>query len=483
MNNTATSSLASAIQTYFRNVADKRDPIKTDMVDQKTVGAVSGRNVTMPSEASVKLKANKANKHILHVIHKVSNGVLTLNTVFPFQQVTLPTTGSGLNTVNVAVITPASSSKHERTQGANVDNKAIAFGNSNFPAFSRLFNSDSLNGATIVGNLTETYIPKLTKTWTEPYFNQAVKGLVGDLADGSISVGTAINHITLRFWEALKVIEADKEMNDADRSAKMKSYWEQYQVLFASWLEKGYLDKSLAMYAEPNSVDPDVSAYLGTHSVLDELNPSKIHSREGETSFLPEVNKGYISAIILGDETDEEGKFKFGIYKASATNRDSLETLTEQAEIEKTVEVCTRRVQITDGAGNTLKIQVRVRDESYGVDSKPIKNSRAFYNIPVGSAVEIRGKLVFRMVKQGSLAITAEVQTTNKFQVYGSQNSIIGDLTTSDAVELTSTDLGDSFFDIIGQGDLLGASQDPAPSDEKQPEGVAPSDTQSDDNM
>lgn len=485
MNNIATNSLAHAIQNYFRNVADKRDPIKTDMVDQKTVGAVTNRSVTMPSEVSLKLKANKGQKHILHVIHKSANGVLTLNTVFPFQQVTMATQGSGLNTVNVGVITPASSAKHERAIGTNVDNKALAFGNSNFAAFSRLFSSNTLNGATIVGNLTETYIPKLTKTWTEPYHKE-VKDLSPDLSNGKVSVGTAINHITLRLWEALKVLETAKNLTDAQRSERIQKFWNDYQTVFNDWVNKyNYLDKSLAVYAEPNGVDPDVSAYLGIHAVADELNPAKIYSAEGETSFVPEVNRGYISAIVLGDETDEEEKFKFGIYKASASNREELETLTDEEEISKTVEVCTRRVLITDGAGNTTKVQVRVRDESYG-PKNIIKHSRSFFNIPVGSTVEIRGKLNFRMVKAGSLAITAEI-VTNKFKVYGAQNAIVGDIVTNDIVELNEASLTDSFLDIIGEADVLEATDNTQlhnSDDLQQPDtGVVPSETQSDDNM
>ena len=82
-----------------------------------------------------------------------------------------------------------------------------------------------------------------------------------------------------------------------------------------------------------------------------------------------------------------------------------------------------------------MKVQVRVRDQSYGSDSKPIKLSRSFFNIPVGTPVEIRGKLQFRMVRTGSQAITAEV-VANNFKVYGAQNMIIGDLTTTDSLAL-----------------------------------------------
>lgn len=475
--NTATNSLAEAIRSYFGPVADKRESIKTTMVDQKTVGAVSSRSSLMPSEVALKLKANKANKHLLHVIHKASNGVLSLNTVFPFQQVTLNNQG-GLNTVNVGVITPASASQHERTVGSNVDNKALAFGNSNFAAFARTFASDLLNGASLSGNLTETFIPKLNKTWTQPYHTK-VKGLPED-----VTVGHAVNHITLLIWSTLKAIEADTKLTDSDRDTKIQKFWAEYQTIFNDWLARGYLDRSLAVYAEPNGVDPDVSAYLGINATADELNPNKIYSKEGETSFLPETNKGFLTAIILDDKTDEEGKFQFGIYKVQSGNREELTTLEDEEEISKSVEVCTRCVQITDGAGNTLKVQVRVRDEVYGAGSKPIKLSRTFFNYPVGSVIELRGKLQFRMVRSGSQAVTAEI-ISNKFKVYGAQNMIVGDLSTSDSQELLNVEnVGESFMDMIGgdSSEFLTTNSDQ--TSEAQPQdSVQPTETQTDDNM
>lgn len=475
--NTASNKLSEAIRTYFGPVADKREPIKTTMVDQKTVGAVSARSSLIPSEVALKLKANKTNKHLLHVIHRASNGVLSLHTVFPFQQVTMGNQGN-LNTVNVGVITPAANSKHERTVGANVDNKAIAFGNSNFAAFARTFASSLLNGASISGNLTETYIPKLNKTWTTPY-HTAVKNLPPET-----TVGQAINHITLLIWSTLKAIEADTKLIDSDREKKIQQFWNEYQAVFKDWLAREYLDRSVAVYAEPNGVDPDVSAYLGINAPSDELNPSKIYSQDGETSFLPEVNKGFLTAIILDDETDQDGKFKFGIYKVAAGNREELITLDDEEEIAKTVEVCTRCVQITDGAGNALKIQVRVRDQSYGSDSKPIKLSRSFYNIPVGTPVEIRGKLQFRMVRAGSQAITAEV-VANNFKVYGAQNMIIGDLSTTDSQELLEvSEVPESFMSMISDGnaDLLNASAEQQDG-QSEPNSVQPTETQTDKNM
>lgn len=476
MNNKPQTTLSSAIKDYFGAVADMREPIKTDMVDQKVVGSVSNRNVLIPSEVSLKLKANKSNRHILHVIHKVGNGMLTLNTVFPFQQVTHNINGSGLNTVNVGVITPASSSKHERSTGPNVDLKSIAFGNSNFGAFARTFSSDLLNGCSISGNLTETYVPKLKETWIQPYH-----GKVPGFGDKIPSVGVAINHITLLLWKMLKSIESDTKLKEAQREEKIQQFWNEYQVVFNDWIARGYLDTSIAVYAEPNSVDPDVSAYLGITAAADELNPAKIYSEEGETSFIPEVNKGYLTAIILDEETDDEGKFQFGIFKASST-RDNLVTLTEEDEIANTPEVCTRRVLIQDGAGNPVKIQVRVRDEVYG-SNRPIKLARSFWNIPVGSPVEIRGKLQFRMVKSGSQAITAEVVAT-RFKTYSAQNMIIGDISTADADELLSTaEAGDSFFSILGDTETLESQTNEALAASTVDETIQPSETLSDDNM
>lgn len=475
--NTAQGKLSEAIRTYFGNVADKREPIKTNIVDQKTVGSVSSRSALMPSEVALKLKANKSHKHLLHVIHRAANGVLSLHTVFPFQQVTLNNNGT-LNTVNVGVITPASSSKHERTVGSNVDNKSIAFGNSNFAAFARTFASQLLNGASISGNLTETYIPKLTKTWTQPY-HAPVKGL-----DSKATVGQVINHITLLIWSTLKAIESDSKLIESDREKKIQQFWNEYQTVFKDWLTREYLDRSLAVYAEPNGVDPDVSAYLGINAPSDELNPSKIYSADGETSFLPEINKGFLTAIILDDETDQDGKFKFGIYKVAAGNREELVTLEDEEEISNTVEVCTRCVQISDGAGNNLKVQVRVRDQAYGVDSKPLKLSRSFFNIPVGTPVEIRGKLNFRMVRTGSQAITAEIISSN-FKPYGAQNMIIGDLTTTDTQELLdASEIPESFMSMITDGDAQQFVANPDQDQEQnEPTGVQPSETQTDENM
>lgn len=476
MNTKTLTTTASAIKDYFGAVANKREPIKTDMVDQKVVGSISNRNVLIPSEVSLKLKANKANRHILHVIHKVGNGMLTLNTVFPFQQVSHSLTGSGLNTVNVGVITPASSSKHERATGPNVDLKSIAFGNSNFAAFSRTFSSNLLNGCSISGNLTETFVPKLKEVWTQPYHDK-VPGFDKDIP----SVGVAVNHITLLLWSMLKQIESDSKLKEAQREEKIQQFWKEYQVVFNDWIARGYLDSSIAVYAEPNGVDPDVSAYLGITAAADELNPAKIYSEEGETSFTPEVNKGYLTAIILDDETDDEGKFQFGIYKANST-RDNLIVLTEEDEIANNAEICTRRVMIQDGAGNFVKIQVRVRDEVYGA-SRPIKLARSFWNIPVGSPVEIRGKLQFRMVKSGSQAITAEVVAT-RFKTYSAQNMIIGDISTADADELLNTvEAGDSFFSILGGTNTLEAQTNAALHPDPVDETIQPSETLSDDNM
>ena len=448
--NTATNNLAQAIQGYFGNVATKREPIKTDMVDQKVVGAVSNRNAVIPSEVSVKLKANKTHKHLLHVIHKASNGVLSLNTVFPFQNVTPSIQGSGLNTVNIGVITPASSARHERSLNANdVDNKAIAFGNSNFSAFARTFASTRLNGCSIVGNLTETFIPKLTKTWTEDYFEKVI--LTKGKEARQLTVGQALNVLTLKAWEELKNIEANTKLTNEKRAEQFELFWTGYQNLFSEWIRRGYVDKSIAIYAEPNGVDPDVSAYLGIIAPADELNPAKIYSLEGETSFLPEINKGYFTAIILEDETDETGKFQFGIFKTNLRAREELVTLEDEEEISKTVEVCTRRVQITDGAGNPVKVQVRIKDQVFGANSRPIKHSRAFYNIPVGTPVELRGKLTFRLAKEKSQAITVELVVSN-YKVYGAQNMVIGDLTnTEDASQLSNTD-DVSFFEMLGSG-------------------------------
>ena len=65
--NTAQGKLTEAIRTYFGAVADKREPIKTNIVDQKTVGSVSSRSALMPSEVALKLKANKR-KNIINEI-------------------------------------------------------------------------------------------------------------------------------------------------------------------------------------------------------------------------------------------------------------------------------------------------------------------------------------------------------------------------------------------------------------------------------
>lgn len=473
--NVAESKLAKAITTYFGSVADKREPIRTTMVDEKTVGTVSNRNFLIASDVSVKLKANKANKHLLHVIRRNATGILSLHTIFPFQNTTLNRRGTGLSTANVAVITPASSQQHKRSIGA--ENKAIAFGNSNFAAFARLFSSQSLNGATIVGNLTETYIPKLNKTWTQPY-HTTIRNV-----EGTLTVGQAINHLTLLFWSTLKAIEADSKLTDADREKKIKEFWDQYQSLFKDWIVRGYLDTSLAIYAEPNSVDPDVSAYLGVSSPTEELDASKIHSLEGETSTVAKVNRGYLSAVILADEADDEGKFKFGIFKQNAANKDDLVTLENDEEITNTPEVCTRRVLIVDGAGETLKVQVRVKDETYGENSRPIKHSRSFYNLPVGTPVDIRGELTFRLVRDGSQAITAEVEST-KFKAYATNNMIVGDLTTVDNQDFTVDPDSTNFLEMIGaNADTLLANAPEQNQQEIEQTGVQPTETQTDENM
>lgn len=461
-----TTVLANAVTKYFGTaLADKRQPIKTDLVDQKIIGAVAGRTNVMKSKYNAVLKANKG-QGILHVILKATNGTLSINTLFPFTDTRLNRRGTGTNSVGVYALTSSSSSEYERSLTNQQDApKALVFGNGNLPAFGRLFASERLNGSKLSGELTQAYIPTLGSVWAKDYFEV--------IGGKQLTVGNAINSITLKIWSTLQNALLDTTMTEVDKQEAYAKTWNTYQNLYKVWISKGYLDLSTVLYSKPNSVFPVVAAFLGTTSTADELNVQKIIGTEdGRTSEMPILNEASLHAIILDDEQDEYGKHQFGIFKLATLSADNHETLEDEDEISKTAEIATRAVMIFDGAGKQLKARVRVVDEVYG-NSKPVKHSRSFFNLAVGSIVHLDGELTFRTLKEGSQAVIAEIECDGDFMgAQANTNMIVGDIATSDMEEIDLTQL-------TLDADVLTATQ----PESNEPAPVLQSDTQSDDEM
>lgn len=459
--------LADAIVKYFgADLADKRQSIKTDLVDQKIIGAISARTNIAKSKYCASLKANKANSSILHTILKAGNGTLSLNTLFPFQDVQLNRRATAVNTVNLFVMTAASSGEYERSVNASSDApKSLVYGNGNIAALGRLFASERLNGADLRGDITTTYIPTLPSIWNGPYFEP--------IGGREITVGQAINIITLKIWKNLQATLASEALTEVDKQEAYTKAWNTYQNLYNVWISKGYVDMSTVLYAKPNGIKPDVAAYLGTTSTSDELNVQKIMgTSDGRTSSVPEMNEGNFHAIILDDEHDEYGKHQFGIFKLATLSAENHDVLEDDEEISKTPEIASRAIQIFDGAGKSLKARVRVVDQVFG-SSKPVKTSRSFYNLAVGTVVHLQGNIHFRTLKEGSQAVVAEIEVEDFMASTVNQNMILGDILTSDTME--DFDLSS----LTSELDFVPTNQDPVPTEQV----PVPSDTQSDDEM
>ena len=152
-------------------------------------------------------------------------------------------------------------------------------------------------------------------------------------------------------------------------------------------------------------------------------------------SYLPDINRGYMMAIVTDAITDSSGKFQYGTYPASIRTQEDLMTITDETEIKNTPEVTTRELSITDGAGNTVLVSARMRDTRSGSGSNRTlnKRSRAFADIPVGSQIIILGcKVAPKYSKEGTQAIRFELSDMN-YKVINStaSNLVVGDLTST----------------------------------------------------
>lgn len=459
--------LASSMKAIFGALVNRRDDVRTDIADQKILGAVAGRTNIIKSKSALSLKANKTHASIMHYIQKAGNGTLSLHTLFPFQDTRFNRRGTGITTVNMFVSVCASSSPYEKSVPNKPDApKSLAFGDGNIAALARLFASDRANGADIRSDFTEAYVPILNATWDSPYFEKH-----GDIQR---TVGQAINLITLKFWLDIQNVQDNARLSDADREEQYSKMWTQYQAYTKLWAQKKYIDMSVVAYAKENAIKPDVAAYIGTTAAADEINPQKIiGTPEGLTSKEPQMNEGYFHAILLDDEVDEYGKHHFGIFKLATLTADNMETLTDSEEIAKTAEICSRSIMIFDGAGRQLKARARVSDKTYGSNTPPIKTSRSFHNLPTGSIVHIQGDVAFRTLKEGSQAIIVEIESEDYIPSGSNQNMVVGDITTSE-VDLEAFTLSDP------TAMLLNANEEtPAATTQD----VIPTNTQTDDEM
>lgn len=426
-----------ALNKYFgEKLANKRDNVHTDLADVKIVGSAAHRNMQIPTMVCATLKADKRNNNHLMLINKAVNGVLSLNVVFPFQHVDFNTMGNGIITDTVFVQVAASSGQYQRViNGSNTELKGIANSNGNLTRLSTIFESKILNGATIIGSITDGYIPRLNNVYALQYHDMINGEVVG--------VINAINRITLSIWNKIKGIE-ESSMVDADKQIAYKVEWDRYLSFFEVWKDRNYIDVSNVIYASENSVEPVCAAFLGTRSSAPELDTNKVYGTINGSSYVPKVNRIFACGIISPATHSENGKFEYGIFKAErGENRVVLE---DNDEISRTVEVCTKELYITDAIGRELTVQVKARDIQYGVGSKPIKLSRRLANEPVGSMVQLNGILKFRPVREKSQAVKFEINLIDQ-QTYGIQhNAIVGDIDTSDAV-MFNTD-GDSYLDL-----------------------------------
>lgn len=459
--------LVTSMKAIYGNLVDRRNDVKTDIADQKILGAAAGRTNVIKSKAALSLKANKANACIMHYMKKAGNGTLSLHTLFPFQHTGFNRRGTSYSTVNLFVSVGASSSPYGKTVPNRPDlPKSLAFGDGNVAAMARTFYSERLNGIELRNDFTEEYVPILNTVWDSPYFEKH--------GERQLTVGQAMNFTTLKLWLNIQDVKDNTKLSDADREEKYLAIWNQYQTFQKLWVQYKYLDISTVAYAKENAIKPDVAAYLGTTAAADELNPQKIiGTPEGLTSTEPQMNEGNFHAILLDDEQDEYGKHHFGIFKLSTFSADNMETLTDSDEISKTPEICSRSVMIFDGAGRQLKARARVVDETYGSNSTPVKTSRSFFNLPVGTIVHIQGDISFRTLKEGSQAIVVEIESEDYMPSGSNQNMVVGDVTTSE-IDLNEFSLSDP------SALLLNATEDQAP---QQQEDVVPTNTQTDDEM
>lgn len=408
-------------------------PISTSLVDQKIAGAVSQRSPNLPNENALAYTVNRKRPDMfLNFITKSPQGKFNLNTLFPMSVVNFPRGNSNtLDTVNVYVAIAASSGKHQRNVGTPEQPQMItAYANGNIGNFARMFESLKITGCTAIASISQSLIPASVDFVTKNYFEQ--------IQGKDYIIGTVINRATLNTWKNIRAIQENlsgEYESTTDKEAALAAQWEAYQDMRKVWVEQGYLVESNIQYAIENGVKNTNSAELGFSNASAELNASSIYGTEyGMASYLPDVNRGYMTAILTDAVTDSSGKFHYGTYPAAnIRSQEDLMTLTDPDEIKNTPEITTRELMITDGAGNNVLVSARMRDTRSGSGSNRTlnKRSRAFADIPVGSQILIIGcKVAPKYSKEGTQAIRFELSDLNyKVISSASSNLVVGDLT------------------------------------------------------
>lgn len=407
-------------------------PISTSLVDQKIAGAISQRSPNLPNENALAYTVNRKRPDMfLNFITKSPQGKFSLNTLFPMSVVNFPRGNSNtLDTVNVYMAIAASSGKHIRHAGTpEKPVEIVAYANGNIGNFARMFASQKITGCTAIASISQALIPASVDFVTKNYFEK--------IKDREYPIGTVINRVTLNTWKALRDIQENVTGNhesSTDKENALLQQWEAYQNIRQEWVDRGYLVESNIQYAIENGVKNTNSPELGFSNSSPELNASSIYGTEyGMASYLPDVNRGYMMAIVTDAITDSSGKFQYGTYPANIRTQEDLMTITDETEIKNTAEVTTRELSITDGAGNTVLVSARMRDTRSGSGTNRTlnKRSRAFADIPVGSQIIILGcKVSPKYSKEGTQAIRFELSDMN-YKVINStaSNLVVGDLT------------------------------------------------------
>lgn len=407
-------------------------PISTTVVDQKIVGAVSNRSPNLPNENAFSYTVNRKRPDMfLNFITKSPQGKFNLNTLFPMSSVNFPRGNSNtLDTVNVYVAVAASSGKHQRNVGSPEQPQMVtAYANGNIGNFARMFESMKITGCHGIASISQALVPASVDFVTKNYFEQ--------IGGKDYIIGTVINRATMNTWKNIRAIQenlsGDYE-SVTDKETALAAQWQAYQEAREMWVLQGYLVESNIQYAIENGIKNTNSAELGFTNSSPELNASSIYGTEyGMASYLPDVNRGYMTAILTDAVTDSSGKFHYGTYPASIRSQEDLMTLTDPDEIKTTPEVTTRELMITDGAGNNVFVSARMRDTRSGSGSNRTlnKRSRAFADIPVGSQILIIGcKIAPKYSKEGTQAIRFELSELNyKVITSASSNLVVGDLT------------------------------------------------------
>lgn len=436
------------IARYYGETTDL-SPIATNVVDQKTLGALSAKSPNLPNEVSISLIANKSRPEMyLHYITKTQQGTFKLNTMFPLATINLPRQGStNLDTVNEFVSVAAHSGYYRRNIGTEASPKYVGvYPDGNIGDVTRLFSSSKLIALFGFANLSTGLIPA-NVNYCQGLYRTDIPGDNLPAQFNGATIGQVINQRTLSVWNRLRMLQNAEETENSEltKEDEILSVWKRYQQLLQLWQNEGYITESTVRYAIENSLEPYNAAKLGYGNTSKELNIQEIiGTAYGMRSFLPKVNRAYMMGIITDSVTDVSGKFQYGVFKMNTKANEGLVTLTDEKEISETMEQCTREVQITDGAGRPVYITVRVVDTSTnstftdgeGRSKRNItKRSRIFAELPVGTQVLIQGgRLIPHYCQTGTQAVRFTVDDFQQKVLNASNNMIIGD-TTSEVLE------------------------------------------------